>query len=198
MTDSKIYERTSGGISEIGLSSKLLADRLIFLTGEINHDSANDVLQKILYLRRQDAKKPIAVIVNSYGGLVEAGLMIYDIIRGSRTPIYTVCCGCAYSMAAVIAAAGHKRYILPNSKLMCHEPRVSTGADGSSSTMKSISDGLIETKRKMDRILAELTGREEKEIAEATSYDHYFTAEEAVDFGLCDKIITIDEMLEIA
>jgi ATP-dependent Clp protease protease subunit len=81
---------------------------------------------------------------------------------------------------------------------MCHEPRVSTGADGSSSTIKSISDGLIETKRKMDRILAELTGREEREIAEATSYDHYFTAEEAVDFGLCDKIITIDEMLEIA
>ena len=198
MKDSKIYERNSSSIGEVYLSSKLLADRIVFLTGEIDHDLANDVLMKILYLRRQDAKKPIAVVINSNGGLVEAGLMLYDIIRGSKTPVYTFCCGCAYSMAAVIFAAGHKRYILPNSKVMCHEPRVSTGAGGSSSTMKSISDGLLETKHKMDRILAELTGKQEEEIAKATSYDHYFTAEEAVDFGLCDKIITINEMLEVA
>lgn len=198
MTNSKIYERNSGGIGEVYLSSKLLADRIIFLTGEINHDLANDVLMKILYLRKQDAKKPIAIVVNSNGGLVEAGLMIYDIIRESKTPVFTYCCGCAYSMAAVIFAAGHKRYILPNSKVMCHEPLISTGVGGSSSAMKSISDGLIETKRKMDQILAELTGKREEEIAKATSYDHYFTAEEAVEFGLCDKIITINEMLEVA
>lgn len=198
MADSKIYERNSGGIGEVNLSSKLLADRFIFLTGEINHDLANDILMKLLYLRRQDAKKPIAVVVNSNGGLVEAGLMIYDIIRESKTPVYTFCCGCGYSMAAVIFAAGHKRYMLPNSKLMCHEPLISSGVGGSSSTMKSISDDLLETKRKMDRILVELTGKQEKEIAEATSYDHYFTAEEAVEFGLCDKIITINEMMEVA
>ena len=81
---------------------------------------------------------------------------------------------------------------------MCHEPLISAGVGGSSSTMKSISDGLIETKRKMDLILADLTGKQEDEIAKATSYDHYFTAEEAVEFGLCDKIITINEMLEVA
>ena len=159
---------------------------------------ANDVLMKILYLRKQDAKKPIALVVNSNGGLVEAGLMIYDIIRESKTPVFTYCCGCAYSMAAVIFAAGHKRFILPNSKVMCHEPQIPASVGGSSSTMKSISDGLIETKRKMDRILAELTGKQEEEIAKATSYDHYFTAEEALEFGLCDKIITINEMLEVA
>ena len=198
MTDSKIYERNSSGISEVYLSSKLLADRIIFLTGDIDHDLANDILMQILYLRKQDAKKPIAVVVNSNGGMVEAGLMIYDIIRDSKTPVFTYCCGCAYSMAAVILAAGQKRYILPNSRVMCHEPLVSSGVGGSSSTMKSISDGLIETKRKMDQILAELTGKQEEEIAKATSYDHYFTAQEAVDFGLCDEIITVNEMLEVA
>lgn len=197
MTNSKIYERNSNGISEVYLSSKLLADRFIFLTGDIDYDLANDVLMKMLYLRKQDAKKPIAIIVNSGGGLVEAGLMIYDIIRESKTPVFTYCCGCAYSMAAVIFAAGHKRFILPNSKMMCHEPLICDGVGGSSSTLKSISDSLIETKRKMDQILSELTGRPEEEIAKATSYNHYFTAEEAVEFGLCDEIITFNEMLGV-
>lgn len=195
--ESRIYERTSNGIGEVFLSSKLLADRIIFLTGDIDHEMANNMLQKIIYLRKQDAKKPIKLIINSNGGLVEAGLMLFDIIHESETPIYTICCGCAYSMAAIIFAAGNKRFILPNSRVMCHEPLISGSVGGSSTTMKSISDGLMSTKRKMDRILSELTGKTLKVIAKATAYDHYFSASEAVEFGLCDKIITVNEMLEV-
>lgn len=185
-------DRGCNSITLMSTETKLGEDRFISIKGTIDSETADIFAEQILILNRESTTEPITVLINSTGGSVSQGLLMYDAIQGSIAPIRLVCKGEAYSMAAVLLASGnpkHGRYILPNSKVMIHEPLIQGGVGGKTSSIKSISDSLIETRQKLNGILAKHTGHTVEEIDAATSYDHYFTAEEAVEFGLCDKVI---------
>lgn len=179
------------GTREVSLITHHLMDRIIFLTGEINSDMANDFLSQYLYLEGE-SDEPITIYVNSGGGEVNAGLMIYDVIQSSKHKINMICTGMAASMAAVLLAGGQKgrRYILPHSKMMIHEPLIANGVGGSATSIRNISDSILETKHITNSLLAKHTGKTEDEIDKATAFDNYMNAEEAVKFGLCDSVIT--------
>ncbi|MBQ3969311.1 MAG: ATP-dependent Clp protease proteolytic subunit, partial [Clostridia bacterium] len=135
---------------------------------------------------------------NSPGGEVNSGMLMYDVIQSSKAPIKMFCMGKAYSMGALLFASGnHGRFMLPHGELMIHEPLLGNRVGGNSSSIKSISDNLIETKKKLNAILAKHTGKSEEEIEKATEYDHYFTAEESVEFGLCDDIVSFEQIMEV-
>ena len=184
-----IEVETAGGTREVSLDALHLKNRNIFITGEINQESANDFLSRFLYLT-QESNEPITVYINSPGGEVLSGLLIYDAIVGSNVEVNTVCAGLAASMAAIILSAGtiKHRFILEHSKVMIHEPLIAGGAGGSATSIKTLSDHLLETKRVTNEALAKRTGKSQEEIDEATKEDNYMSAKEAVKFGLCDYV----------
>ena len=189
--------RSSGGTQTVAIESQLMsAHRRLFITGEINAESAMDFFKQMMLLNLEDEKSPIYVFINSPGGEIDNGLLIYDVITGSKAPVYTFCTGCAYSMGAVLFTCGKRRVMLPHSRLMLHEPLLGGRIGGNASSIKSISDSLLETKGMMNRLLALHTGKTEEEIDKLTSYDHYFSAREAVEAGLADEIKRFDEMME--
>lgn len=191
--------KSSNGITLVPLETRLLSGRRIFVEGEISQESACAFARQVMLLVAEDQDKPIDVWINSPGGEINAGLMMYDIIQTSPAPIRMICMGRAYSMAAVLFASGRAgRFMLPNSELMLHEPLLGNRVGGSSSSIKSISDTLLQTKARLNRILAKHTGKTEEEIDEATRFDHYFQADESVDFGLCDRIMNFDELMKEA
>lgn len=193
----QVLVRSSNGITEVSADSKLLLQRKIFLEGEINAEACCDFVKKVMILNKEDSEKPIDVLINSTGGEISSGMVIYDVIQASKAPIRMYCVGRAYSMAAVLFASGnHGRYMLPHSELMLHEPLLGNRVSGNSSSIKSISDNLLETKRKMNQILSKHTGKSEEEIEAATGFDHYFDANESLEFGLCDKIISFDNIID--
>ena len=178
------------GTREIQLYSELLSNRNIFLQGEITEETANEFLTQFLYLTSQSSDE-IKLYINSPGGNITAGLVIYDLIQSSPAPIKLYCTGMAASMAAIILAGGQKgsRYILPHSKVMIHEPLIAGGVGGSATSIKNIADSILETRKLVNEILSKHTGKTIEEIEESTSFDNYLNAEEAVKFGLCDQII---------
>lgn len=181
----------------MSMETKLFAARKVFIEGEINQESACEFVKKIMLLNREDASKPIDVMINSPGGEINSGLLMYDVIQSSKAPIRMYCMGAAYSMAAVLFACGnHGRYIFSHSELMLHEPLLGNRVSGNASSIRSISDNLMDTRRKMNQLLAKHTGKTEKEIEEATSYDHYFSAEESVAFALADDVVSFNKMME--
>lgn len=185
-------DRGCNSITLMTTETKLGEDRFINIKGPIDSEVADAFTEQMLILNRESTTEPITVLINSTGGSVSQGLLMYDVIQGSIAPVKLVCKGEAYSMAAILLASGnpkHGRFILPNSKVMIHEPLIQGGVGGKTSSIKSISDSLIETRKKLNGILAKHTRHTIEEIDEATSYDHYFTAEEAVRFGLCDKVV---------
>lgn len=192
-----MQKKSSNGITLVPLESCLLGDRTLFVTGEINEGSAIEFVKELMVLIREDDKTPVQIMINTVGGEINSGLLMYDAIASCRTPIETYCLGKAYSMGAVIFAAGKRgsRYMLKNSEIMVHEPLIGNQVGGSSSSIQSISKTLIETKKKLNRILAKHTGRTEEEVEQATGYDHYFQAEEAIAFGLADHVIGFTEMI---
>lgn len=189
LTRPTIEVESAHGVREVSLDTRHLMNRRVFINGEINDESANDFLSQMLYLQ-QESSDPITIYINSPGGSVNAGLVIYDCIQSSELEINIICAGMAASMAAIILAGGQKghRFILPHSKVMIHEPLISHGVGGSATSIKNISDSIIETRELVNKILAEHTGKSVKEINKATSFDNYMNAEEAIEFGLCDKI----------
>lgn len=190
--------KSSSGITLVPIESRLMTDRRIFVEGEITPETACEFVKQIMFLNREDSETPINVLVNSPGGEINSGMLMYDVIQASRAPIRMFCIGRAYSMAAVLVACGsYGRYILPHGELMIHEPLLGSRVGGNSSSIKSISDTLMETRRKMNQLLAKHAGKTEEEVEEATSFDHYFTPEEAVAFGLCDRIIGFDLIVEV-
>lgn len=192
-----VLVKTSGGINQIPVESKLLSEqRKVFIEGEINSEAAMEFVKQIIYLN-SESKDPIQVLINSPGGEINSGLLMYDAIVGSKAPIQMFCIGKAYSMGAVLFACATERYMLPNSELMLHQPLLGGRVSGNASSIKSISDSLLETKTKMNKILAKHTGKSEEEMDRATSFDHYFSPEEAVEFSLCNKIISFSEMMEV-
>ena len=192
-----IQVKSSNGIALVRMESRLMATRKIFIEGEINADSACDFVKKVMLLNSEDTQKPIDVLINSPGGEINSGLLMYDVIQASKAPIRMFCIGKAYSMGAVLFASGnHGRYMLPHGELMIHEPLLGSRVGGNSSSLKSISDNLLETKKKMNKILAKHTGRSEQTIEKASDHDHYFSSEESVAFGLCDEIIDFSRIVE--
>lgn len=192
-----VQVKSSNGITLMSMETKLFAARKVFIEGEINQESACEFVKKIMLLNREDASKPIDVMINSPGGEINSGLLIYDVIQSSKAPIRMFCMGMAYSMGALLFACGnHGRYTLPHSELMLHEPLLANRVEGNASSIRSISDSLMETRKKMNQILAKHTGKTEKEIEEATSYDHYLSPEESIAFGLADEVISFNKMME--
>jgi ATP-dependent Clp protease protease subunit len=178
------------GTREVSLTTRHLMNRNIFLQGEINQEMANNFLSQFLFLE-DESRDPVTIYINSPGGEVNAGLLIYDVIQGSKLPIFTVCTGMAASMAAIILAGGQKnrRLIMTHSKVMIHEPLIANGVGGSATSIQNISESIIETRNICNGILAEHTGKKIEEINKATSFDNYMNATDAIKFGICDKII---------
>ena len=186
--------RTSGGIVSIPIEAKHLSKRCIKIRGMITEDVAADFLDQVLELNLE-SEEPITVLINSPGGEINSGLMMIDAIEGSKAPIRMVCTGKAYSMGAVLFACAKERFMLPNSELMLHQPLLGGRVSGNASSIKSISDTLLETKMKLNKLIASYTGKTEEEIDEVTNYDHYFSAEEAIAFNLCDQIIRFADII---
>lgn len=185
----RIEVESVNGTREVDLYTRHLMKRNIFIEGEINKELADDVLRQLLYLV-EESNEPINIFINSGGGEVNSGLIIYDLIQSIKLPIYMYCTGMAASMAAVILAGGQegRRFILPHSKTMIHEPLLSNGVGGSATSIEKISNSILETKEIINGILAKHTGKTVEEIGEATRFDNYMNAENSIEFGLCDKI----------
>ena len=192
-----VLVKSSSGITQVSADSELLSQRKVFIEGEISSESACEFIKKILILNEEDTDKPIDVLINSPGGEINSGMAIYDVIQASKAPIRMFCIGRAYSMGAVLFSSGnHGRYMLPHSELMLHEPLLGNRVSGNSSSIQSISESLLETKRRMNQILARHTGKSEEEVEKATSYDHYYSPEESREFGLCDEIVDFNKIME--
>lgn len=184
--------KSSNGIAVVPVDSRLFEKRRLFIENEITAASACEFIRALMVLAEEDPDEPIKVYINSPGGEVNAGLMIYDAIKGIKTPVRLYCVGIAASMAAIIFAGGRKgeRFILPHSKVMIHEPLISGGVGGSATSIKHTADSIMETKRLSVELLSADTGKSIEEIDAAVSFDNYMNAQQAIDFGMCDAIFT--------
>lgn len=184
-----VIEQTGRGERSYDIYSRLLKDRIIFLGSEINDDVANSVVAQLLFLESEDPDKDINIYINSPGGSVTSGLAIYDTMQYIKPQVSTICVGLAASMAAILLAGGSKgkRLALPNAEVMIHQPL--GGARGQASDIEIQAKNIIKTKERMNRILASHTGQDFDTVARDTDRDNYMTAEEALNYGLIDKII---------
>ena len=172
-----ILLKNRNGHQTVSLESSLMLDRKVFLEGHICPEKACEFTKIIMQLNKESSTLPIDLLINSTGGEINSGMLIYDVLQASKAPVRVYCIGMAYSMAAIIFASGRNgRYMLPHSELMLHEPLIPGGIGGSATSVKSISDSLLETRQKINQLLAKHTGRDEAEIEEATRYDHFFGA----------------------
>lgn len=187
MEKTTFISETSSGMNELTLDGRLLTDRRVFITEPITMETAVSFMQKMMFLESSD--EPIDIYINCEGGEVTAGLYMYDIICGCENEINMYCTGRAYSMAAVLLAAGQqgRRYILPHSMVMIHEVLVNGGISGSATSVSNISKSILKTRDRVNELLAKHTGKSLREINKATSFDNFMSAEEAIKFGICDK-----------
>ena len=183
-----VVEQTGKGERSYDIFSRLLNDRIIFLSDEVNDTTASLVVAQLLFLEAQDPDKDISFYINSPGGSVTAGMAIYDTMNYVKCDVSTICIGMAASMGAFLLAAGAKgkRIALPNSEIMIHQPL--GGAKGQASDIKIQAELILRTRDNLNRILAENTGRSVEEIARDTERDNFMTAQQALDYGLIDKI----------
>ena len=183
-----VVEQTSRGERSYDIFSRLLNDRIIFLSDEVNDATASLIVAQMLFLEAQDPDKDISFYINSPGGSVTAGMAIYDTMNFIKCDVSTICIGMAASMGAFLLSAGTKgkRYALPHSEVMIHQP--SGGSRGQATDIKIQADLILRTRDTLNRILAENTGKTVEEIARDTERDHYMTAEEAKAYGLIDEI----------
>ena len=183
-----VVDRTDNGERSFDIYSRLLEDRVVFLSGEITDEVANLVVAQLIYLESKDPTKDISLYINSPGGSVSAGLAIYDTMRYIRCDVSTICIGMAASMGALLLSSGAKgkRYALPNSEIMIHQPL--GGAQGQASDIKIAAEHILKTKEKLTRILAENSGKPFEEVEKDTDRDNFLSAKEALDYGLIDKV----------
>ena len=186
-----VVEQTSRGERSYDIYSRLLNDRIIMLSDEINDTTASLVVAQLLYLEGQDPEKDIDIYINSPGGSVTAGMAIYDTIQYIKCDVSTICLGMAASMGAFLLSSGTKgkRFALPNSEIMIHQPLISGGLSGQCTDIKIRSDHLVRTREKLNAILAENTGKPIEQIAIDTERDNFMTAQEALEYGLIDRVI---------
>ena len=185
-----VIEQTSRGERNYDIYSRLLKDRIIFLGEEVNETTASLVVAQLLFLESEDPGKDIQLYINSQGGMVTAGMAIYDTMQYIKCDVSTICIGLAASMGAFLLAGGAKgkRYALPNAEIMIHQP--SGGAKGQATEIEIAAENILKTKKRLNEILAENTGKPYEVIAADTERDHYMSAQEAADYGLIDGVIT--------
>ena len=185
-----VVDQTSTGERSYDIYSRLLEDRIVFISGEIDDATANTVVAELIYLEAKNPEKDICVYINSPGGSVTAGMAIYDTMKYVKCDVSTICVGLAASMGAFLLAAGTKgkRFCLPNSEVMIHQPL--GGAQGQASDIEITAKHILNTKKKMIKMLAENSGQSIKKVEKDVDRDYYMSAEEAVEYGLVDKVIT--------
>ena len=183
-----VIEQTNRGERSYDIYSRLLEERVIFISGEINDQTANLAIAQLIYLEYKDPDKDITMYINSPGGSVSAGMAIYDTMQYIKCDVSTICVGMAASMGAVLLSSGTKgkRYALPNSEIMIHQPL--GGAQGQARDIKIQADHIIKIKNKLNKILSENTGKPIEEVEKDTDRDNYLSADEALSYGLIDKI----------
>ncbi len=190
-----VLERWSGGsATSYDIFSRLLQERIIFVGGEdgaVTTDSANNLISQILYLDSQDSQKDINLYINSPGGMVSAGLAVYDTMQFVRAPISTLCMGMAMSFGAVLLAAGAKgkRFILPHARVMIHQPLIRGGMGGQESDVRIEGKEMAATRRRLSEILARHCGKPYEDVDRDVERNFYLSAEEAVAYGLADKVV---------
>ena len=184
-----VVENTGKGERSYDIYSRLLEDRVIFLTGEINDAVADTVVAQLIFLEAKDPNKDICLYINSPGGSVTAGLAIYDTMNYIKCDVSTICIGLAASMGAFLLSSGAKgkRYALPNSEIMIHQPL--GGAQGQASDIKIQAEHIIKTKYRLNKILAENSGKPIEQLEKDTDRDNYLSAEQAKEYGLIDEIL---------
>lgn len=184
-----VIEQTNRGERSFDIYSRLLKDRIIFLDGEVNDASASVIVAQLLFLEGEDPDKDISLYINSPGGSVSAGMAIYDTMQYIKCDVSTICIGMAASMGAFLLTAGckGKRYALPNSEIMIHQPL--GGMQGQASDMKIHADHILATKEKLNKILSERTGQPYEKIVADTDRDNFLSAEAAKEYGLIDEVI---------
>lgn len=185
-----VVEQTSRGERSYDIYSRLLKDRIIFLGEEVNETTASLIVAQLLFLESEDPSKDIHLYINSPGGSVTAGMAIYDTMNYIKSDVSTICIGMAASMGAFLLSGGKKgkRFALPNAEIMIHQP--SGGAQGQATDIKIVADRIIQTRQKLNELLAVNTGKPLDVIEIDTERDHYMGAEEAKEYGLIDSVIT--------
>ena len=185
-----VVEQTSRGERNYDIYSRLLQDRIIFLGEEVNETTASLTVAQLLFLESEDPGKDIQLYINSPGGMVTAGMAIYDTMQYIKCDVSTICIGLAASMGAFLLAGGTKgkRFALPNAEIMIHQP--SGGAKGQATDIQITAENILKTKKKLNEILAANTGKTYEQVAADTERDYYMSAEEALAYGLIDGVIT--------
>lgn len=187
-----VVEQTNRGERSYDIYSRLLEDRIIFLADQVDNATSSLVVAQMLYLEAKDPDKDIQFYIDSPGGAISAGMAIYDTMQYIKCDVSTICIGMAASMGAFLLAAGTKgkRFALPNSEIMIHQPLISGGGlSGQATDIKIYTDHLVDTKKKMNEILAERTGQTYEKLCEDTERDNFMTAMEAKEYGLIDEVI---------
>lgn len=188
-----VVEQSGRGERAYDIYSRLLKERIVFLVGEINDYVANTIIAQMLHLNAESKERDVHLYINSQGGVVTSGLAILDTMRYISSPVNTTCIGQACSMAAVLLAAGERgrRHVLPNARVMIHQPL--GGFSGQASDIEIHTREILAMRKKLNMQLAKLTGKSEKRIATDTERDNFFTAEEAVKYGLADRVVTRED-----
>lgn len=191
-----VVEQTSRGERSYDIFSRLLKDRIVMLSGEVNDDSANLIIAQLLFLESEDPDKDIYLYINSPGGSVSAGFAIYDTMNYIKADVSTICMGLAASMGAFLLSSGAKgkRIALPNSEIMIHQPL--GGFQGQATDVQIHAERMLATKKKLNKILSENTGKPLKQLEADVERDHFLDADEAVAYGLVDKVITKSEIVK--
>lgn len=186
-----VIVRNSRGMLLIPVKSRLLSERKVFIEGEITTAAANEFMHVLMHLTQEDPAAPVSVYIDSPGGSVQAGLMMYDLLKGLKLTVNIYCTGMAASMAAILLAGGQKghRFVLPHAKIMIHEPLIAGGVGGSATSIQKTAESIMETKRLTVDLMSADTGKSRKEVEEAIAFDNYMNAHEAVKFGIADAIV---------
>ncbi len=188
-----VIEQTGRGERSYDIFSRLLKDRIIFLSEDVNHVTASLVIAQMLFLESEDPDKEISFYINSPGGSITDGMAIVDTMNYIKCPVSTICIGLAASMGSVLLTCGTKgkRFATPNSEILIHQPLISGGLSGQTTEIKIHADHMVRTREKLNKLLSEKTGQSLEQIEKDTERDHYMTAEEALKYGLIDEIIDV-------
>ena len=188
-----VIEQTGRGERSYDIFSRLLKDRIIFLSEDVNHVTASLVIAQMLFLESEDPDKEISFYINSPGVSITDGMAIVDTMNYIKCPVSTICIGLAASMGSVLLASGEKgkRFATPNSEILIHQPLISGGLSGQTTEIKIHADHMVKTREKLNKLLSEKTGQSLEQIEKDTERDHYMTAEEALEYGLIDEIIDV-------
>lgn len=186
-----VVEQTNRGERSYDIFSRLLNDRIVMLTGTIDDALASVVIAQLLYLEGQDPEKDIDLYINSPGGSVTAGLAIYDTMQYIKCDVSTICVGLAASMGSFLLSSGAKgkRFALPNSEILIHQPLLSGGLSGQQTDIQIHADNMLKTRQRLEKILAENCGKDEETLHKDCERDNYMSADEAAEYGLVDKVI---------